>query len=423
METWKIVLTTVVVTYIVSLVIRAITSHEKKIQHKIEHRYGIADEQFLRSIEHLLPPQTKPGNTVQPLVNGDQIFPAMLDAIGGAQRTIVFETFIYWQGEIGRQFVAALCDRAKAGVKVHVLLDWLGSKRMDITSIQLLADCGAEVERYHALHWYNLHRVNNRTHRKLLVVDGHIGFTGGVGIADEWTGDAQNPEHWRDTHFRVEGPAVAQMQAAFMDNWLKTHQTVLHGPDYFPKLEPAGACIAQMFMSSPEEGSESARLMYLMSIACVTKSLRISTAYFVPDDLSVQALVDAQKRGARVQIIVPGKHIDTHLVRRASRSRWGPLLEAGVEIYEYQPTMYHCKILIADEQWVSVGSANFDTRSFRLNDEANLNVYDTDFARQQTVIFAQDLQHARQITYDEWKHRPFREKLVEHAAGLLRAQL
>jgi cardiolipin synthase len=423
MDTWAIIGLTAIVTYIVSLLIRAFTSREKKVQHEIEHQYAVGDEQFLRSIQHLLPPQFTGGNKVVPLVNGDQIFPAMLDAIRGAQRTIVFETFIYWQGEIGRRFVEALGERAQAGVKVHVLLDWLGSKRMDQESIQRLKDCGAQVERYHPLHWYNLRRINNRTHRKLLVVDGRIGFTGGVGIADEWLGNAQDPEHWRDTHFRVEGPAVAQMQAAFMDNWLKTHQRVLHGADYFPKLEPAGSCTAQMFMSSPEEGSESARLMFLMSIACAAKSLRIASAYFVPDDLSVQELVNAKKRGARVQIIVPGKHIDAHVVRRASRARWGPLLEAGIEIYEYQPTMFHCKVLIADEQWISVGSANFDTRSFRLNDEANLNVYDTEFAQAQAALFEADLARAHRVTLEEWQNRPRREKLIEHAAALLRAQL
>jgi cardiolipin synthase len=423
MPNWQIILITAVVTYVASFVIRAITSREKKVEHEIEHRYAIADEQFLRSVQHLLPPQMTQGNKIEPLFNGDQIFPAMLAAIAGARETVVFETFIYWQGEIGRKFVDALGERARAGVKVHVLLDWLGSNRMDARSIQRLTDCGAEVERYHPLHWYNLHRVNNRTHRKLLVIDGRLGFTGGVGIADEWTGDGQDPAHWRDTHYRVQGPVVAQMQAAFMDNWLKTHQRVLHGPEYFPKLERAGDCTAQMFMSSPEEGSESARLMFLMSIASACRSLRIASAYFVPDDLSVRELVNARRRGASVQILVPGKHIDAHVVRRASRSRWGPLLEAGVEIYEYEPTMYHCKLLIADEQWVSVGSANFDTRSFRLNDEANLNVYDAAFARQQTEVFAADLTRAHRVTLAEWQHRPLVEKITERAAGLLRAQL
>jgi len=347
----------------------------------------------------------------------------MVDAIRSARRTITFETFIYWSGEVGREFADALMERARAGVKVHVLLDWLGSNKMDPESIRRMTEAGVEVERYHPVRWYQLHRFNNRTHRKLLVVDGRVGFTGGVGIADEWSGDAQDPKHWRDSHYKVEGPAVAQLQSAFMDNWLKTQNCVLHGEDYFPEIPPAGGCRAQVFFSSPAEGSESVRLMYLLSITSAASTVRLASAYFVPDDLSVQTLVSARKRGVDVEIILPGKHIDTQVVRRASRSRWGPLLEAGVKIYEYQPTMFHCKTMIVDDVWVSVGSTNFDNRSFRLNDEANLNVLDPAFAREQAALFERDKTRSRQITLEEWKNRPWTEKLKEHAAGLLRAQL
>jgi cardiolipin synthase len=363
------------------------------------------------------------GNSVTPLVNGDRIFPDMLRAIRGAQKTITFETFIYWSGSIGKEFADALAERAKAGVKCHVLVDWLGSKSMKEEYVEQMQRAGVQVMRYHPLKWFNAWRINHRTHRKLLVVDGKIGFTGGVGIADEWLGDAQDADHWRDSHFRLEGPAVAQMQSAFMDNWMKTHEEVLHGPDYFPALEQAGSCKAQVFMSSPAEGSESVRLMYLMSIACARKSVRISNAYFVPDDLSVQTLVEAAKRGVKVEVILPGKHIDTHLVRRAGRSRWGPLLEAGVEIYEYEPTMYHCKVMVVDDRWTTVGSTNFDNRSFRLNDEANLNVLDPDFARSQADLFERDKARSRRVTFETWRNRPWTEKLKEHTAGLLRSQL
>ncbi len=196
-----------------------------------------------------------------------------------------------------------------------------------------------------------------------------------------------------------------------------------HGDDYFPKLEAAGSQRAQVFKSSPDEGSESARLMYLLSITCARRSVRIANSYFVPDDLSVETLVAAKKRGATVQVIVPGKHIDAEVTRKASKSRWGALLEAGVDIYEYQPTMYHCKAMIIDEIWVSVGSTNFDSRSFRLNDEANLNVLDAEFAARQVAVFEEDLLHSRKITHDAWKRRPLSEKLMERAAGLLRSQL
>ncbi len=282
---------------------------------------------------------------------------------------------------------------------------------------------GAEVERYHPLRWYNLDRVNNRTHRKLLVVDGRIGFTGGVGIADEWNGNGDRPDHWRDSHYRVEGPAVAQMQAAFMDNWMKTHATVLLDERYFPPLEEAGAVNAQMFKSSPREGSESMRLMYLLSIASAERSIYIGNPYFVPDDLALETLITAAKRGVKIEIVTVGPVTDAAVTRHASRASWGPLLEAGIEIYEYQPTMYHNKLLIVDDCMVSVGSTNFDNRSFRLNDEANLNVFDTAFAEELVKVFQKDKARSRQVTYEDWKHRPLKERMAERMAGLLRSQL
>ena len=423
MPTWLIVVLTATASYLLSLLVRVLTSREKKIEYSIGHLFSIADEQFVRSMGSLLPPAALGGNKITSLTNGDEFFPAMLDAIRSARQTVTFETFIYWQGEIGRQFAEALVERARAGVKVHVLLDWLGAKKLDRESIDSMKDAGVEVERYHPLRWYNVRRVNNRTHRKLLIVDGKIGFTGGAGIADPWAGRAQDPDHWRDSHFRIEGPVVAQCQAAFMDNWLKTRSRVLHAAEYFPELGPADPSLAQVFMSSPEEGSESARLMYLLSIASAARSVRIASAYFVPDDLSVATLVEARRRGVRVEIIVPGEHVDTDVTRRAGRSRWGPLLEAGVEIYEYRPTMYHCKVMIVDDLWTSVGSTNFDNRSFRLNDEANLNVYDADFARDQIRAFEQDRAQSERVTLEEWKDRAWTEKLKERIAGLLRSQL
>jgi len=420
---WLVILMTAAVTYAVSLLVRVLTAREKKIDYRIEHLFSVGDEQFVRSMESLLPPATIGGNKITAYINGDMFFPAMLHAIHSAQNTITFETFIYWQGEIGRQFADALIERARAGVKVHVLLDWLGTRKMDPESVQSMIQAGIEVERYHPLRWYNLRRANNRTHRKLLIADGTVGFTGGAGIADLWTGDGQDPDHWRDSHFKMEGPVVAQCQAAFMDNWLKTRSRVLHGEEYFPRINSEGACRAQVFMSSPEEGSESARLMYLLSIASASRTIRIASAYFVPDDLSVASLAEACKRGVTVEIIVPGEHVDTDITRRAGRSRWGPLLQAGAKIYEYGPTMYHCKVMIVDDIWTSVGSTNFDNRSFRLNDEANLNVYDADFAREQVAFFEQDKTRSRRVSLEEWVARPLTEKLKERLAALLRSQL
>jgi cardiolipin synthase len=280
------------------------------------------------------------------------------------------------------------------------------------------------VEKYHPLRWYNLTRLNNRTHRKLLVVDGRIGFTGGVGIADLWQGHAESKDHWRDSHYQIEGPAVAQMQAAFTDNWIKTRARVLFGSNYFPELKPiAGGSWAQVFKSSRSEGSESVRLMYLLSIASATKDIRLKAAYFVPDALAIETFVAARKRGVNIEIIVPGPHTDTKIVQRASRSLWGALLDAGVRIYEYQPTMYHCKVLIVDDLWASVGSTNFDDRSFRLNDEANLNVYDPAFAAEQVKVFEEDKRNARLMTRAEFKNRSKLGKIFDALAGTLRRQL
>jgi len=408
---------------LIVLIVANLSSSAKKVEHEIEHLYRAGDPQFVRSMGSLLGPGIVPGNKVRALCNGDEIFPAMLDAIRGAERTICFETFIYWSGSIGREFAAALSERARAGVKVHVVLDWVGSGKMDASMLEEMKRAGAEVVKYHPLRWYSVGRLNNRTHRKLLIVDGRVGFTGGVGIADNWLGHAQDPEHWRDSHFRLEGPAVAQMQAAFMDNWMETCAQVLHGDEYFPSLEAAGPHAAQLFKSSADDASESVRLMYLLSIASAVKSVRIANAYFVPDSLAVETLVAAQRRGAKVEIVVPSSRIDQKIVRRASRSLWGPLLEAGVTIHEYQPTMYHVKVVVVDEVWTSVGSTNFDNRSFRLNDEANLNNLDPEFAAGMAEMFEQDKALSRRITLEEWRRRPLLERVTERLAGLLRLQL
>ncbi|HVE08866.1 MAG TPA: cardiolipin synthase [Paraburkholderia sp.] len=423
MPTLALIVLTVAITVIVVLLIANLTSGEKKIEHKIERLYTSDDPQFIRSMGLLLGPPVVGGNRFEVLVNGDQIFPSMLAGIRSARHTITFETFIYWSGTIGEEIARALSERARGGIAVHVLLDWVGSAKMDRRYLQMLRDAGAAVIQYHKPHWTGLGRMNDRTHRKLLVIDGHIGFTGGVGIADEWSGHAQDDKHWRDTHFRVEGPAVGQMQAVFMDNWVKATGNVLHGPRYFPHIDAAGDGLAHMFSSSPSGGSDDMELMYLMAITAATHSIHLSSAYFVPDKLTINAIVEAAKRGVQVHIITPGKRIDTHTVREASRACWGDLLEAGVRMYEYQPTMFHCKLLVVDEYLVSVGSTNFDSRSFKLNDEANLNIYDRDFARQQTAIFDADLARAKRITLDDWRRRPLAEKLLERVVALLDSQL
>ena len=417
------ILLTVLATLVVVILLLNLHTPEKEIRHQVEHYHDILDPQFRREMGALLGPAIVPGNTIKALQNGAEIFPAMLAAIAAATRTITFETYIYWSGKVGSQFADALIERARAGVQVHVMLDWVGSKRIDEKLIDRMKAVGIQVVRYHALRWYSVARLNNRTHRKVLIIDGHVGFTGGVGIADQWSGHAQDPDHWRDVHFRVEGPVVGQMQAAFLDNWIKTTGNVLHGDGYFPNLRVSGALDMQLFISSPSGGSASMRLMYLAAITAAERSIDIAAAYFIPDRLMTEELVKVRKRGVRIRVLVPDKYTDSKVVRIVSRREWGPLLESGVEIYEFEPTMLHTKMLIFDGFMVSVGSTNFDTRSFELNDEASLNVYDSAFAADMTRLFESDLARATRYRFENWRSRPLTQKLAEEILLPLRAQL
>lgn len=419
---WTIILT-VLATLIVVTIVLNFRTPEKEPHHKVDHQYGVRDPQLKREMGALLGPAIVPGNRVTSLQNGAEIFPAMLGAIASARRSITFETYIYWSGKVGEQFAEALIERAQAGVPVHIMLDWVGCEKMSAGLIQRLKDAGIQVVRFHPPRWYGMARLNNRTHRKVLIVDGTIGFTGGVGIADLWSGHAENPNHWRDMHFKAEGPVVAQMQAAFLDNWIKTTGSVLHGDRYFPALVERGALETQLFISSPDGGSDSMRLMYLTAITAAERSIDIEAAYFVPDALMIRELLAARRRGVRIRVLVPGKHIDSETVRIASKRGWGSLLEYGVEIYEYQPTMLHCKMLIFDGYMVSIGSTNFDMRSFELNDEASLNIYDTDFAGEMTLVYERDLNSSVRATLRGWQKRPVREKMAEIILLPIRSQL
>lgn len=422
-RTWKLLLLAVVVLSSALGATVLLSSGEDRISQPIPARYGVEDPQFVRTMGTLLGPPLVGGNRVTILTNGDEIFPAMLKAIAEAEKSVNFETYIYWSGQIGRKFSEALSKKAREGVETHVLVDWVGAAKMERELFESMRAAGVQVEYYRPLHWYTLSRMNNRTHRKLLVVDGKVGFTGGVGIADEWLGNAEGPDNWRDSHFRVEGPAVAQMQAAFLDNWIGTQSKVLDGNAYFPELSPAGDQYAQVFKSSAREGSDSVRLMYMLSIAAARKSIHMQNAYFVPDDLSVRMFVQARKRDVEVHIIVPGDITDQQLVGKASRALWGDLLRAGVKIYRYKPTMMHCKIFVVDGLWTSVGSTNFDNRSFRLNDEANLNVLDAGFARENLVQFERDKARSKAFSLADWENRGAREKFSDWVASWFRVQL
>jgi cardiolipin synthase len=400
-----------------------LSSSERKLEHPLAHRYAVSDSQFVRTMGHLLGPSFVAGNRVTALYNGDEAYPAMLGAIRGARHTITFESYIYWSSSIGRQFTTALTERARTGVRTHVLIDWAGSQKVDQDDVTRLRQAGVQVVFYRPLRFYQLDRIDHRTHRKLLIVDGRIGFTGGLGVADQWLGHAQDKDHWRDSHFQVEGPVVAQLQAAFMDDWFETQGVVLDDAGYYPQLDSQGTELGQVFWSSPKGGNGNLRVLFLLAIAAATRRILIANSYFVPDETTVTMLAAAARRGVDVEILVPGPILDAQVVRRASRGMWRPLLEAGVRIYEYQPTMYHTKVMVVDDRWVSVGSANFDDRSFRLNQEANLNVYDAGFGAEQAAAFARDRAQSRRITLEQWRHRPLLERIEERIAGMMRKQL
>jgi cardiolipin synthase len=414
---FAIVFASVAATIALVLVVLNVLPQEKQLTRDIRQSSAVDSAQFRNEVSNLLGPPVVDGNRVTDLENGDHIFPAMLGAIRTARRTIDFETYIYWSGQVGETFVTALCERARAGVAVHVLVDWIGGIHMKTSNVERLRAAGAEFEYFHPLHWYTADRLNNRTHRKLLIVDGRVGFTGGVGIADAWLGNAQRPDQWRDMHFQLEGPAVAEMQAVFEDNWITTTGHVLLGPDYYPLPARAGDAAAQLFASSPDGGSENMQLMYLLAIAAARSSIDLEAAYFIPGDLVRKALQDALRRGVKIRIVVPGAHVDSELVDDASQAQWGAMLDAGGKIYRFQPSLFHSKLMIVDRYLTMVGSTNFDERSFRLNDEANLDVYDRAFAEHMGAVFERDVAQSSEITAAEWRKRPWMRRLEDELSS------
>jgi cardiolipin synthase len=359
---------------------------------------AVGSPDFAQTTGSLLGASYLPGNKVTALNDGSEIFPAMLAAIRNAKRTITFETYVFSEGVVAQQFVDALTERARAGVEVKVILDAIGSIRGGVYH-KPLRDAGVQLAIFRPLLSPDFWRISYRTHRKLLVVDGKVGFIGGVGIADEWSGHPKGGREWRELQYQLEGPAVAQMQAIFHNNWFRLRDEVLLGPGYFPELKPVGKAQAGVFFSAPQRGRYAIGLMYHLAIAGARKSLLIENAYFVPTQPLTDALCAAARRGVKVQIILPGRHIDFSVVRMASRRRWPQLRAAGVEIYEFRDTMLHSKLMIVDDLFVSVGSANFDPRSLAINDEANLNVLDRTFALRQKQIFESDRRRSRLVRY------------------------
>lgn len=389
----------------------------------IRINYGPTDPSFANAMGPMTGADFTDGNAIETLVNGDRFFPPMLAAIRGAQRTITLETYIWSSGYISNQFINALGERARAGVKVHAILDGMGGLKLNRSDRDRLRETGVELYIYGREHWWQIKpNINHRTHRKTLVVDGKVGFTGGMCIDDSWLGDAHVKDLWRETQVQVEGPAVRQMQAVFAHNWMQTTSSLLLGEDYFPKLTKAGSSIAHCYKSGPSEGAQNARLGYLFAIAAARESIDIANAYFVPDDLAIEMLLEAIGRGVKVRIVVPAIN-DSRFGRAAARSRWGKLLAAGAEFHLYQPAMFHCKTMVVDQVLVTIGSANFDNRSFSINDEVTLTVLDRKVAAENLKIFAADIAKSRPLTREEFESRPFYIKLADHISGMFRSQL
>jgi cardiolipin synthase len=384
---------------------------------------SVDDPAFCRLLESLAGAPVRDGNKIDVLHNGHEIFPAMLDAIRSAERTIDFATFVYWRGDIAPEFADALAERASAGVEVNVLLDAMGAAKMERSLIEKLRGAGAEVQWFRPPHWYSIHKVNNRTHRKILVVDGRIGFTGGVGIADEWTGNCETPDHWRDTHLRLEGPLVRDLVGGFQENWAEATRCILLDGHLGETANFPDGARGQVLRSSAGKGSTDAEELFYAAIVCARRTLWITTAYFAPRRAFIHALTDAAQRGVDVRVLVNGPHVDKEAVRQAGRSSYDALLEGGVKIFEYQRTMLHAKTLVVDGTWSTVGSINFDNRSFSLNDELNLSVWDEPMARKLEEHFKIDLEDAHELSLDAWRARPPTAIAKERASALLRREL
>ena len=363
------------------------------------------------------------GNKVQVLLNGDEIFPARLRAIKAARKTINFAQYVVEEGQPSEDMADALAESCRRGVRVNVLVDAVGAMSMPAPQRQRMLDAGCKVETFRPIEPLSIDRVNNRNHRRVLVADGRVGITGGSGTSGKWSGNGRTEGHWRDTDVWVEGPVVEQLQGAFAENWLEATGEAIGGADYFPRpLERRGDVTAQAVRSSPAGGSVAMYTMFLLAVASAQRSINITNPYFVPDDRMIETLAQAARRGVKVTMILPGA-IDHNLVRQASRGELGRLLRSGVQVYEYRPALLHAKTMTIDGMWATIGSTNLDRRSFALNDELNLVVYDRAVAERLESIFAQDLAESRQVTYDDWRRRGIVSKVLEVLSLPIRNQM
>ena len=392
-------------------------------QFGLDHRLAVGSDAFLNTMVGAAGVPFAKGNTLELLINGDQFYPSMLTAVQEAEHSITIEAYIYWAGEIGLTFARALAERAGSGIKVKILLDAIGSSSVGNEILEILRKGGCHVAWYNPLRWNKLRRLNNRTHRKSLIIDGRIGFTGGAGIADHWTGDAQDDKHWRDVQVRLEGPAVQPLQTGFAQNWLEATRELVTGTAFYPALTPVGKVALQTVMSSPETGASSVRVMYCLAIAAARESIEIANPYFVPDHLAIDLFRDAAKRGVRIRIMVAGTPNDNLVARLNSVRLYGALLDAGVELLEYNRTMLHHKTMVVDRVWATVGTSNFDSRSFAHNEENNVCLCDAAFSRQLNEMFAADAALCEPVTLETWRRRPLLDKVMQALASFVQDQV
>ena len=408
----KLVFSILIVLGIIAVVL-TLSQDEQTL--KIESAYGAQDPRFAGYITTLLGVEATSGNEYTLLANGDQFFPAILDAINQAKRRVAFETYIYEKGSVANQFTAALVAAAKRGVQVNLVVDAFGSSRMSESDIEQLRQAGARVGRFGKPHWYALDNVTYRTHRKILVVDGRIGFTGGAGVGDHWLGNAQDPDHWRDSMVRVTGPVARLMEGAFNENFVDTAGPVAPTVDSMiapPQAQPRDA--AFVLRSASSSRSNDLKHFYLLAIASARHTLDICSPYFIVDESSEWALRQAAGRGVKIRILVEGDHTDALPVKYASRESYQKLMDLGVEIYEYQPTMMHTKAMVIDGMFAMLGSANFDNRSLEMNDEMNVGVAEPGFAARVAEDFNADLKLAKRLDPAAWPHRSLLEKAREY---------
>jgi cardiolipin synthase A/B len=409
-------------TGLMAVVSYLITPSEFPPRYGLDHAFSVDDEEFLPTMAGATGVPFFPGNRIDILNNGDEFYPAMLDTIDRAEASITIEAYIYWAGQIGHRFAEALAAKARAGIKVKILLDAVGSSNIGEEILETLESGPCQLAWYNPIRWYSLGRFNHRTHRKSLVVDGRVAFTGGAGIADHWVGRAQDQHHWRDMQVRIEGPAVAPLQTGFAQNWLQTTGELISGLLYYPPLPAVGSLAAQTIMSSPEIGTSTVRTMYYLSIICARRSIFIANPYFIPDEAAIDALVEAKRRGVNVRVMVSGIRNDNWLARQNSVRLYGSLLEAGIEILEYNQTMLHHKTMVVDGVWSTIGTTNFDNRSFAHNEENNVCVSDRGFADSLEEIFAADRARCDKVELRRWRRRGLVQRSGEVLAAFLQDQ-